>query len=144
MSTRQNAEALTSTCNAKYSPEAWRQFTLRSWQHKVEINETGISCGCRTLSNINALTESRFIELVNRKSEAAGDKKHLERGYVYLFSDNRGGIGKELAAWIKKYKLGSCITNNWANNPNSGCRIRVWMWRYNGKKIAEKTSDQPA
>jgi hypothetical protein len=123
---------------SEHNSEAFRQWTLRPWRedHKVEIHQNGISCGVRTISNINKFTTvDKFISFVNGKDPAKGDRALLEKGYQYIFSDNKNGSGKDWAAWIKKYKLGSIISTSWQMNPNSDARIKVWIWRYNGKKV---------
>lgn len=59
----------------------------------------------------------------------------FHKGYCYIFSDNKQGEGDDIAAYIKKHKLGRLTCSGWATNPNSENKICTWIWRYNGKKV---------
>lgn len=114
------------------------------------IAATSISCGCRQLSGLhiwnrkhlekrlqwgNDYTEADVI--TRRRSIFDGDNGNctpMMGGYTYIFSDNEGSRnGKQLAAFIKQEKLGDLTEHGPVRNPNSGNKIRTWVWTWNGK-----------
>lgn len=62
---------------------------------------------------------------------------------IILFSDVAGPKkgGAKLAAFIGKKKLGPLISSRAVVNPNSGNKIKVWMWTVDRKKLAKYETD---
>jgi hypothetical protein len=116
---------------------------------RLNPDSSGISCGVDLLVDILDFTEREFKVAINgvpgRRSRYSWyDWKtppSFFRGQTYIFSDAvKMGNGVRLARLIKKYKLGPVTSTPPAVNPNSGRKIKVWVWRYNGRKIKESTS----
>jgi hypothetical protein len=62
-----------------------------------------------------------------------GDYGGFYKDYTYIFSDNKSGSGALIAQYIKQNRLGSLVSTNWAVNPNSGNKIKTWVWTFNGR-----------
>ncbi len=65
------------------------------------------------------------------------------KGYSYIFSDSVvNGNGQAIADFIRKHKLGSLIATRPRKNPNSGNMIKIWIWRFNGKRNWDANQDK--
>lgn len=130
------------------------------------IDSTPVSCG---VNYYHDLTLASFIANLSNKQHPKnppepvswGESGYEERlqeiddywlaienefrsGYCYIFSDNKSGEGKFIAAYIEKHKLGRLTSSGWAKNPNSGNQICTWIWRYNGKKVKQNAKQKTA
>lgn len=103
-----------------------------------DIEESMISCGVHCIIGVDNITKEDFIGVVNGTHITGSYLDDFKKGYTYLFSDNSEGRGQELAKWIKEYKLGTLLSTRWGVNPNSGKKIKTWIWKYNGKKAKVK------
>jgi len=64
------------------------------------------------------------------------DYEPLETGAAYIISDvAKRGTAQKMVSMIKKYKLGSVVGLPTYKNSNSGNRLKVYIWHYNGKKM---------
>lgn len=111
-------------------------------------------CGLREITGLEfagdgkeAMTE--FVEAAFPKSRRYNFDKH-EYEYIArlnfshaVFSeaqDGAGSYGEKFSAYILKNKLGDVIASQRRVNPNSGNRLKVWIWTLNKqglKKWAE-------
>lgn len=101
----------------------------------LDCNMSDISCGVHQLSAVREIDFKSFKKLINGDMSCCGDYSCLKKGQTYLFSDSQGGNGRKMAGWIQRHNLGSLTSTPWRLNPNSGNKIKVWVWRYNGRKI---------
>jgi hypothetical protein len=62
----------------------------------------------------------------------------IYKGETIIFSDKdiKTGGGNRLAEKVLKYGLGD-IASLGTVNPNTGNKIRTWIWVYNGKQISK-------
>lgn len=89
------------------------------------IEENLACCGIAELANIYGDDPKETIfeiaELIDRNDDP---------GFRFaIFSSTKPfKSGTELAAYIKKNKLGQVVKTRAARNPNSGNRLKVWTW----------------
>jgi hypothetical protein len=84
-------------------------------------------CGVRELADIRA---SIFPE------NALEALDHTKTAFVVFTDVAPYEYGVSLAAYIRKRKLGTVVTMIPKKNPNSGNRLKVWLWSIDQKKWA--------
>ena len=94
------------------------------------IEETEISCGVRQLSDLS-------IDPSDDVAEVAYEIFHEEEDFTFvLFSDiEYTGRGIALAEFIKKKGLGTIVKSRVKVNPNTGNKIRVYIWGLNRQRL---------
>lgn len=90
---------------------------------------TSISCGVQQLYGVGYNTPSAVIRTAFR---GQGDPDRFTAHIVFsdVFSDSEDHVvgGQRLAEFIKERKLGTVVASPGRVNPNSGNRIKVWVW----------------
>ena len=88
-----------------------------------------------------------IAELAQLREDGSPKRSLLEvepddQGLV-IFSDTDAedyaayGKGLKLAALIRKLKIGPIVTIPVSKNPNTGNRVKVWVWRPNRRKFKQ-------
>lgn len=99
----------------------------------ADINET-TCCGLMELYGLSDNTPGNLVLIVaNHRFEQANYGNKDEYGYCFvLFTDvSEKDYGPGLVKYIKKNKLGKVIQTSSKRNPNTGHRIRAWIWEIN-------------
>lgn len=113
----------------------------------AELVQSYISCGVDQAfrlnldgrspeQNLKDIWEHTFKEEDADTLELELYKKGLNAFIVFsdVAAKNRGG--RELARYIKKnFKKGELLESRRKKNPNSGNRIRVWLWGYDRREF---------
>lgn len=92
-------------------------------------------CGLDEIDGLNSTPELTLKDICADKYPSWEDDA-MRHAFI-LFTDVWSrGRGRALAAYIKKHKLGIVIqTPHLRKNPNSGNRIRVWVWAPNENNL---------
>lgn len=107
----------------------------------INVEDSAISCGVGQIYDLDKSTpHAQVIDIADIYFEECGDWctehvcKHRHFGTNFghfIFSDivkNRTGNGSRLAAFLRKIDVGTVVESPITVNPNSGNRIRVWIF----------------
>lgn len=111
-------------------------------------SNSNISCGVGQLHGFSRFKTPRefiydaFIEIDSYSGEADGEAD--QDTPFFIFSDvityrynneeqrrDKLLTGQRFATWLKRRNLGTVIASSPKINPNSGNKIRVWVWEVN-------------
>ncbi len=98
----------------------------------MSVYSSDISCGVRELEDLREKPEESIAEVAIERIERGG------RFVFVMFSDTiPRGNGTRIAKYIIKNGLGDIIETRVRENPNTGRRIRVWVWGINLKALTK-------
>jgi hypothetical protein len=98
----------------------------------LRVDSSSISCGIDSITGVAKESPENFIRVIKRHISASeNDERRFSTGDVappmFMFSDNENGRGGEIAAYIRKNKIG-----NIRNSPRvigiHGVKIAAWFW----------------
>mgnify|MGYP001598676929 CR=1 FL=1 len=109
----------------------------------VEILESQGCCGMDELVGIEHSTPAETIKDVLERYLNDGETDVPLFVYSGVAKDTKskranhahGGYGEALTAYIKKHKLGTVVVSKAGINPNTGNKIKAWIWTVNNKKM---------
>jgi len=93
-----------------------------------------------TLEKLSCCGIAEYDGLLNDPEEnlrrICSDRFSYENGAYIVFSDIRACTrGKSLVKLIKKHKLGTIISPRARVNPNSGNKLKMWIWSPNDRLL---------
>lgn len=107
----------------------------------MQVSNSDISCGVDYIVDLSLKDfKVHLIDQGHKDRDGWGGyysirDPYFQKGYSYIFSDSvNNGNGQDIADFIKKHGLGSLIETRARLNPNSGNMIKIWIWRFNGKR----------
>lgn len=84
-------------------------------------------CGVREITNLSNTSKREFkASLLNRFLE--GDGWHGAAFYLFTQAGEGRKYGEEFADYLAKYRLGRVVSTSIRVNPNSGNKLKAWMW----------------
>lgn len=99
----------------------------------MDIREANISCGVTTFTLLPVNPEGAFAKFY-RDCVFGVFTEDLPCAFV-MFSDVVQNRGEGLVAFIREHGLGTLSSPKARKNPNSGNRIKVWIWAPNFKAL---------
>jgi hypothetical protein len=86
-------------------------------------------CGMREIDNLSGIrhSEDAMLEFL-RESEGDGQRF---RYAVFSEAGTNAKYGDNFRQFIEKNDLGSVIFTSWNKNPNTGNRVRAYIWTIN-------------
>ena len=95
----------------------------------IDINKT-TCCGLDEIFDLEEETKPMLLNISERFLD--------EKTAFYVFSDvSYSSSGKNLAKMIKKLKLGTITTTKYKTNPNSGNKLKIYVWSVDSKKLRD-------
>lgn len=98
---------------------------------KSDVLGSFASCGISVLSGLSGTAPARIVDKI-LKERASTDRKNTREAFV-VFSDidrhpDSTHGGGALCRYIKENNLGDIIEAGPRMNPNTGNRIKMWIW----------------
>lgn len=95
-------------------------------------------CGVSEIDGLDIDPKRTLLNLCEMKfEEDSWDEYRTEQAFI-LFTDiaeGKDSCGEYLAKYIKEHKLGYTVQTRAKTNPNSGNKIKAWLWSPKEKEL---------
>lgn len=105
----------------------------------MRIEDHEMSCGVRIAYELHPAPLQAALEIARALYDKAElDDDQTRSAALVIFSDqaDRKSNGYRLAAMLRNLQCGTVTASEVRRNPNSGNRIRVWVWAPNHRLFA--------
>lgn len=102
-------------------------------------------CGFREICNLSGIgperaikeiCDAQFVSRYASNSYSITRVLDLSLSHAVFTEVQNGTYGKNLAAYIRKHKLGTVIGSRISTNPNSGNRLKGYIWTINKRALS--------
>lgn len=99
----------------------------------LEVLELSGCCGLREITYL--ADHARDPEDAARAFAADVEYDKNFRYAIFTQAGVRSTYGVKFAAFILANGLGEVVETGWNTNPNTGSRLKVWVWTVNHRKL---------
>lgn len=96
----------------------------------TNILESLSCCGVREIAGLKSQPHKTMWDVCFALFE-----EDCGQAFLLITDTCQSQRGRNFVKYIKSNKLGDVVETKWRKNPNSGHRIKVWVWAPNEKRL---------